>query len=355
MNIRIYQVNMSRDVNNVGFASYENLEKWQGTSAIDSTIYDKVFEGEVECKSLEDVYVMFNRNHPTNYKARSLSKSDIVEVIEQDGSSKFHYCDSIGFKEVEFDPEKSELSERFSTMNETNKISVLLVEPEKYPKVIEIDDSLESMQAVVGGSIEEYMPFEDEIAIICNEEGKLIGLPLNRAIYAEPEKIEMSYNELKKRFREAEEKGKEHLKGYITFTSDSFTEPYSEESRTYVVSSNNKAFIPNMGGYSIYGSSLDGKDLMVRLEQYMAAERGGKDGWKIEKCCLEDNSREMIEIMAGTFFITYAPVESEKFLSLPKELADKYREKFKYPERFAKVNDEIVAIPFKPKTKEAER
>jgi hypothetical protein len=42
-------------------------------------------------------------------------------------------------------------------------------------------------------------------------------------------------------------------------------------------------------------------------------------------------------------------------LSLPKELADKYREKFKYPERFAKVNDEIVAIPFKPKTKEAER
>lgn len=57
MNIRIYQVNMSRDVNNVGFASYENLEKWQGTSAIDSTIYDKVFEGDVDCKSLEDVYV----------------------------------------------------------------------------------------------------------------------------------------------------------------------------------------------------------------------------------------------------------------------------------------------------------
>ena len=104
------------------------------------------------------------------------------------------------------------------------------------------------------------MPFEDEIAIICNEEGKLIGLPLNRAIYAEPEKVEMSYNELKKRFREAEEKGKEHLKGYITFTSDSFTEPYSEESRTYVVSSNNKAFIPNMGGYSIElcgGTHLD--------------------------------------------------------------------------------------------------
>ena len=31
-----------------------------------------------------------------------------------------------------------------------------------------IDDTLEVMQTVVGGDIEEYMPFEDEVAIICN-------------------------------------------------------------------------------------------------------------------------------------------------------------------------------------------
>ena len=46
-------------------------------------------------------------------------------------------------------------------MNDT-KIKVLLVEPEKYPKEIVIDDSLEAMQEVVGGDIEEYMPFDDE-------------------------------------------------------------------------------------------------------------------------------------------------------------------------------------------------
>lgn len=39
-------------------------------------------------------------------------------------------------------------------MNDT-KIKVLLVEPEKYPKEIVIDDSLEAMQEVVGGDIEE--------------------------------------------------------------------------------------------------------------------------------------------------------------------------------------------------------
>ena len=69
-------------------------------------------------------------------------------------------------------------------MNDS-KIKVLLVEPEKYPKEIEIDDSLEAMQEVVGGDIEEYMPFDDDVAIICNEEGKVRGLPLNRAVYVQ--------------------------------------------------------------------------------------------------------------------------------------------------------------------------
>ena len=68
-------------------------------------------------------------------------------------------------------------------MNDKNTISVLLIQPGKYPKMIDMEDSLEAMQAVVGGRIEEYMPFDDEVAIVCNEEGKLLGLPLNRAIY----------------------------------------------------------------------------------------------------------------------------------------------------------------------------
>ena len=69
-------------------------------------------------------------------------------------------------------------------MNDS-KIKVLLVEPEKYPKEIVIDDTLEAMQEVVGGDIEEYMPFDDDVAIICNEEGKMRGLPLNRAVYVQ--------------------------------------------------------------------------------------------------------------------------------------------------------------------------
>lgn len=113
MNIKIYQVNMDRDVNNVCFMSLETLERLQGTSAIDSSIYDKVFSGEVKCESLEDVYIEFNLYHPKGYKARSLSVSDIVEIISENGTSEFHYCDSVGFKKVEFVSEKAQLSHRY--------------------------------------------------------------------------------------------------------------------------------------------------------------------------------------------------------------------------------------------------
>ena len=61
-------------------------------------------------------------------------------------------------------------------------MNVLVVEPMKEPYEKEIDPGLESLQHEVGGWIEALYPFDDEVAIICNEEGKLDGLPLNRAL-----------------------------------------------------------------------------------------------------------------------------------------------------------------------------
>lgn len=347
MRISIYQINHERDINNLCFVGYDRIEKYQGSQAIDSSIYDKVFEGDVQCNTLEDIYQKFNADLPDGYKARSLSVSDIIEVIKDNGETVYHFVDSWGFKNVSFEPEKTQISERFST-NISEKIKVLLVEPNKYPKVIEIENTLQELQKLVGGYIETFTPFEDEIALICNEEGKLTGLPLNRAIYAEPEKTEMTYSELKSVFRESELKG-EHLTAHIIFTEDTFDKPYTEFERTYVVNSNNKAFQPNMGGYSIYAGSLDGVDRCVRLERYMADEHGGKNGWKIEKCYLVDDEKEMIEIMAGTFIVVGAPVESENFTSLTHEQTLKYGKLFESPERFYKdQNKKIIAEPFSP-------
>ena len=61
-------------------------------------------------------------------------------------------------------------------------MQVVVVEPKKKPMVRDIDVGLESMQKIVGGPIEAVYPFVEPVALICNEEGKLLNLPLNRAL-----------------------------------------------------------------------------------------------------------------------------------------------------------------------------
>ncbi len=118
--------------------------------------------------------------------------------------------------------------------------------------MVEIDRGLESLQEQVEGDIEQYSPFYDEVSIICNEEGKMRGMTLNRAIY-------------------------------------------------------------------------------------------------------DEDSHQMVDIVAGKFLVVYAPSGSDHYQSLPPELADKYAKKFKQPERFFKMNGEIIAVPFDPKKSRDDR
>jgi len=59
------------------------------------------------------------------------------------------------------------------------KIRILKVEPGKEPEATEIDNTLRAMQETVGGYIQ-LVPFERDACIVCNEEGKLFGLEVNR-------------------------------------------------------------------------------------------------------------------------------------------------------------------------------
>ncbi len=247
MKIKIYQIDVDRDDDDVAFASLDETIMRQGESRINSEIYDKVFDGDVDCETLEDVYTKFNIDHPAGYRGRSLSKSDIVEVEGKNGVERsFWFCDSFGFAEVGFEPELTQDAIK-GTM-----ISVLLVEPGKYPRMVEIDRGLESLQEQVEGDIEQYSPFYDEVSIICNEEGKMRGMTLNRAIY-------------------------------------------------------------------------------------------------------DEDSHQMVDIIAGKFLVVYAPSGSEHYQSLPPELADKYAKKFKQPESFFKMNGEIIAVPYDPKKSRDDR
>lgn len=66
---------------------------------------------------------------------------------------------------------------------------------------------------------------------------------------------------------------------------------YPVQSRTYEISSDNKAFRPSCCSTSLVGSCADGTDQMVRLDWYMK-DLGNKGGWEVDYCYLKDDCRE---------------------------------------------------------------
>ena len=250
MKINIYQINIDRDTDNRAYMDTDHLNHFFGSTEVKSELYDKVFSGNVECETLDDVYRKFNIDQPKEYRGRSLSISDVVEILESKSEKNgFYFCDRTGYNQVSFDPSKTQ------DITDPNMIAVLYIAVGEPPKVVYIKSELEDMQRLVGGYIEEYMPFDDRVAIICNDEGKMSGLPLNRAIY------DMS----------------------------------------------------------------------------------------------DDRRGAMMDIIAGNFFLVNAPYESEHFKSLTPAMIKKYTNRFQYPEKFMKINNEIVAIPIKPKDRGHDR
>ena len=68
-------------------------------------------------------------------------------------------------------------------------MNILLIEPNQAPRPCTTTDALEAIQHIVGGPIQAVYPFEESIALVCNEEAKLEGLPPNRALRDETGEI----------------------------------------------------------------------------------------------------------------------------------------------------------------------
>ncbi len=70
-----------------------------------------------------------------------------------------------------------------------SKLKVLVVEPDKEPYVKLIEPGYRSLQTEVDGTIQGIYPFEDPVGIICNDDGKWMGMPLNRALKGDDGKV----------------------------------------------------------------------------------------------------------------------------------------------------------------------
>ena len=70
------------------------------------SMYDLVYTGELkENMQLDDIFRIFNLNHPINYISHSLSVSDII-VLNRKSSTTVYFVDDFGFVEIKgfFDP-----------------------------------------------------------------------------------------------------------------------------------------------------------------------------------------------------------------------------------------------------------
>ena len=112
-----------------------------------------------------------------------------TEVSEADflSDSVYHYDsdDHVFEKAVTFESRVAEQSAVYAAeapAPAVETMTVLLVEPNQHPRPVEIGTGLENLQSAVGGYIEVVYPFDEPVALVMNEEGKLDGLPLNRAL-----------------------------------------------------------------------------------------------------------------------------------------------------------------------------
>lgn len=114
------------------------------------------------------------------------TSQEIAEEMIRESYFKGEYIlDSEDFSEVDF----KTTGERELVQEQSEKMDVLLIKPGMYPQQIQIGTELEDLQKAVGGDIQAVYPYEEEVALIMNEESKIRGFELNRSLRDEKGEI----------------------------------------------------------------------------------------------------------------------------------------------------------------------
>ncbi|MCI6117406.1 MAG: DUF3846 domain-containing protein [Clostridium sp.] len=115
------------------------------------------------------------------------SKEEAEQMVNDQWRAGDHVLDADNFVDVKF--ESNDGKEISAEREPDNTIEVLMVEPGQYPRMERIGSDLASLQKAVDGDIQAVYPYDDAVALICGEEAKLEGKPLNRALRDEKGEI----------------------------------------------------------------------------------------------------------------------------------------------------------------------
>lgn len=103
MRINIHQIDPKKDNAHILFLGLDEIKTMKKENDLSPDIYKMIFSGEVDCEDLEGIYRKFNIDAPNGYIGRSLSVSDVIEVVESPTvENGFYFCDVTGFQKIEF-------------------------------------------------------------------------------------------------------------------------------------------------------------------------------------------------------------------------------------------------------------
>lgn len=123
-----------------------------------------------------DIKITETLEKTVTVKAESMEAAQAK--VEEEYYNSEHILDSENFTGVDFSAE----AEREIVQEQKEQLDVLLVKPGMYPQAVQIGSELEDLQRAVGGDIEAVYPYNEPVALIVNDEGKLNGSELNRAL-----------------------------------------------------------------------------------------------------------------------------------------------------------------------------
>ena len=123
-----------------------------------------------------DIKITETLEKTVTVKAESMEAAQAK--VEEEYYNSEHILDSENFTGVDFSAE----AEREIVQEQKEQLDVLLVKPGMYPQAVQIGSELEDLQKAVGGDIEAVSPYNEPVALIVNDEGKLNGSELNRAL-----------------------------------------------------------------------------------------------------------------------------------------------------------------------------
>lgn len=142
--------------------------------------------GEYDRWKLEDIldyidYEAFGRDRSINEGGTFTERGYIVDNFQNWYEEYDGTLESIP-EEYRLTNKKDSMIDAERDAVQKSKLKVLVVEPDKEPYVKFIEPGYRSLQAEVDGTIQGVYPFADPVGIICNDDGKWMGMPLNRAL-----------------------------------------------------------------------------------------------------------------------------------------------------------------------------